>query len=150
MNLQESIRRILREETENTSLQNKLLHIIKTKGIMIASKAVGGQKKLFSILDLKGTKEDMTFLIESIMENEVKKVFDILGLKYCNYIIIPSHYHITLYVYIPKPLPQHEGWSYYHSARYQVEESISHLLHNLGGGLIRGHSIYIKYNTGDC
>jgi len=150
MNLQENIRRILREETENTSLQDKLLHIIKTKGISVASKVVGGSKRLFSIIDLKGTKEDMTFLTKSIMENEVKKVLDILGLKYCKYIIVPSHYHITLYVYIPKPLPEHEDvWVHDQSVRYRVEESIGHLLHNLSDGLIRGHNIYV-YNTGEC
>jgi hypothetical protein len=145
MDIEKNIRRILREETDNTSLQDKLLHIIKTKGIRIASKVVGGTKRLFSILDLKGTKEDMIFLTKSIMENEVKE-----KLKYCKYIIVPSRHHVTLYVYIPKPLPEHEGvWSYDQSVCYQAEVLIGRLLHNLGDGLIRGHSIYV-YNTGDC
>jgi hypothetical protein len=52
MNLQESIRRILREETENTSLQDKVLYILKSKGVELASKAVGGFKNLFKILDI--------------------------------------------------------------------------------------------------
>ena len=52
MNLQESIRRILREESKNTSLQDKVLHILKSKGVELASKAVGGFKNLFKILDI--------------------------------------------------------------------------------------------------
>ena len=144
-NLQESIRRILREESKNTSLQDKLLQVIKSMGIKRASKLVGGLEKLFSIIDLKGTKEDMTFLTKSIMENEVKE-----KLKYCNYIIVPSLHHITLYVYIPKPLPEHEGeWVHDQSVRYRAEELIGMLLSKLGGGLIRGHNIYVS-NTGEC
>ena len=52
MNLQESIRRILREESKNTSLQDKVLHLLKSKGVELASKAVGGFKNLFKILDI--------------------------------------------------------------------------------------------------
>ena len=52
MNLQESIRRILREESKNTSLQDKVLYILKSKGVYLASKAVGGFKNLFKILDI--------------------------------------------------------------------------------------------------
>ena len=52
MNLQESIRRILREESKNTSLQDKVLYILKSKGVELASKAVGGFKNLFKILDI--------------------------------------------------------------------------------------------------
>ena len=49
-NLQESIRRILREESKNTSLQDKLLQVIKSMGIKRASKLVGGLEKLFIII----------------------------------------------------------------------------------------------------
>ena len=145
MNLQESIRRILREETKNTSLQDKLLQVIKSMGVKRASKLVGGLEKLFSIIDLKGTKEDVIFLTKSIIENDVKE-----KLKYCNYIIVPSPHHITLYVYIPKPLPEHEGvWVHDQWVCNQAEELIGGLLFKLGGGLIRGHNIYV-YNTGEC
>ena len=147
MNLQENIRRILREESKNTSLQDKLLQVIKSMGIKRASKLVGGLEKLFSILDLKGTKEDMIFLTKSIMENEVKE-----KLKYCKYIIVPSRHHVTLYVYIPKPLPEHEGvWSRDQWLRQEAEDLIRHWLYVIGlsGVLIRGHEILVS-NTGDC
>ena len=50
MNLQESIRRVLREETKNTKLQNRLLQIIDSKGVGVASKVVGGFTQLIDIL----------------------------------------------------------------------------------------------------
>jgi hypothetical protein len=145
MNLQESIRRILREETENTSLQDKLLQVIKSKGVKRTSKLVGGVERLFRIIDMKGTQENMIFLTKSIMENEVKE-----QLNYCSYDIVPSHHSIKLYVYTPKPLPENKG-SWYHDKwlRQEAEDIIRHLLYSLGGGLIRGHYVHIS-NTGDC
>jgi hypothetical protein len=52
MNLQEHIRRILREESKNTSLQDKVLHILKSKGSELALKAVGGFKNFSQILNI--------------------------------------------------------------------------------------------------
>lgn len=49
MNLKENIKRILKEET---SLQSKLQSMIDTKGIDIASTAVGGMKNVAKILNL--------------------------------------------------------------------------------------------------
>ena len=141
MNLQESIRRILREET----LKETVRGMVKTHGLRMAAKIIGSLDEVYEILDLKGTKEDMVFLIKSIMENEAKEEFD-----YCSYKIVPSTQSITLYVFIPKPLPEHEGvWYLDQSVRHRAEELTSMLLFKLGGGLIRGHYIYV-YNTGDC
>ena len=147
MNLQESIRKVLREETENTSLQDKLLQVIKSRGVKTASKLVGGVERLFRIIDMKGTQEDMIFLTKSIMENEVKE-----QLNYCSYDIVPTLHSIKLYVYIPKPLPEHEGvWSRDQWLRQEAEDLIRHWLYVIGlsGGLIRGHSVHVS-NTGDC
>ena len=49
MNLQESIKKILKEET---SLQGKLNQLIKSKGIVVASKSVGGIENLIKLLEL--------------------------------------------------------------------------------------------------
>jgi hypothetical protein len=49
MNLQESIKRVLKEET---SLQNRLNEMIKSLGVVLASKAVGGFDNLVKILNL--------------------------------------------------------------------------------------------------
>ena len=52
MNLQESIRRILREERSNRT-QEKLKEMIKTLGVVLASKAVGGIDNLVKKLGLE-------------------------------------------------------------------------------------------------
>jgi hypothetical protein len=145
MNLQENIRKVLREETENTSLQDKLLQVIKSRGVIRASKLVGGVERLFRIIDMKGTQEDMIFLTKSIMENEVEK-----ELNYCSYNIVPTQHSIKLYVFIPKPAPEDEGvWSRDQWLRQEAEDLIRHWLYVLGGGLIRGHNVHVS-NTGDC
>ena len=51
MNLQESIRRILREDVSNRA-QEKLKEMIKTLGVVLASKAVGGLDNLSKVLNL--------------------------------------------------------------------------------------------------
>jgi len=51
MNLQENIRRILREERLNKT-QEKLKEMIKTLGVVLASKAVGGLENLSKVLNL--------------------------------------------------------------------------------------------------
>jgi hypothetical protein len=142
MNLQENIRRILEEESLKQTLRERIMKrgIKTTANLMTVS-----VKELLDIAGMKGTKEDMTFITKSIMENEVRK-----QVKYCSYNIVPSLYSITLYVFIPKPLPEDEGvWTLDQGVRYRTEEIISGLLSKLGGGLIRGHSMYV-YNTGDC
>ena len=142
MNLQESIKRILNEE----SLKQTLMDEIVRSGIRDTSNIMSVDvKELLHMVGMKGTQEDMIFLTESIMENEVKE-----QLNYCSYDIVPTLHSIKLYVYIPKPLPEHEGvWSLDQWVVHKAEELISVLLHKLGGGLIRGHYIYV-YNTGDC
>lgn len=108
----------------------------------IMSVSVG---ELLEMVGITGTKEDMIFLTEAIMENEVKE-----QLNYCSYNIVPSLHSIKLYVFIPKPAPEHEGvWGHDQLVSYRVEVLISYLLHELGGELIRGYRVNVS-NTGDC
>ena len=102
-------------------------------------------KELLEMVGMKGTQEDMIFLTKAIMENEVKE-----QLNYCSYNIVPTQHSIKLYVYIPKPLPEEEGvWSRDQRVREEAKELIGQVLYNLGGGLIRGHQIFVS-NTGEC
>ena len=64
MNLQENIRRILREN----SLKNNLTDLINTIGIKKASKAVGGVDRLIKILDFND-EELNTFIYQYLTEN---------------------------------------------------------------------------------
>ena len=64
MNLRESIRRILREQT----IQDSLFDMINTDGIKRASKAVGGMNRLIKILNLN--EEDLNgFIYQYLTEN---------------------------------------------------------------------------------
>ena len=64
MNLQENIRKVLREE----SIQDSLFDMIKTDGFKKAAKAVGGGKRLMKILNLDG--EDLDeFIYQYLTEN---------------------------------------------------------------------------------
>jgi hypothetical protein len=70
MNLQENIKRILREE----SLKQTLMDEIMRSGIRDTAKLMSVDiKELLDMVGITGTKEDMIFLIEAIMENEVKE-----------------------------------------------------------------------------
>ena len=142
MNLQENIRRILKEE----SLKQTLMDEIMRSGIRDTANIMGVDvKELLEMVGMTGTQEEMIFFTEAIMENEVKE-----QLKYCSYNIVPTLHSIHLYVYIPKPLPQDRGsWYYDKFLRVDAEDLIRHLLYKLGGGLIRGYRVNVS-NTGDC
>ena len=142
MNLQESIKRILNEE----SLKQTLMDEIERSGIRdTANLMTVHVGELLHMVGIKGTQEEMIFLTKVIMENEVKEL-----LNYCSYDIVPTLHSIKLYVYIPKPLPEEKGvWSRDQRVREEAKELIGQVLYNLGGGLIRGHQIFVS-NTGDC
>ena len=50
---------------ENTSSQKRLREVVKTQGISMASGLVGGIDTLFKLLKIKGSQEDMIFLVKS-------------------------------------------------------------------------------------
>ena len=137
MELRNHIKKVL---NENTSIKEKLKNVVETQGIKMGVTIVGSLEKLFSILDIKGTQEDMIFIVKSIMDNEVKK-----QLRYCNYTIVKTQHSIKLYVYVAKPLPGEE--LLFDRLLNAVEDFISNLIYKLGGGLVRGHSIFV-YSTG--
>jgi len=142
MNLQESIRRVLKEE----SLRQTLMDEIERSGIKdTANLMTVHVGELLHMVGIKSTQEDMIFLAKVIMENEVKELLD-----YCSYDIVPTLHSFKLYVFIPKPLPEEVGvWSRDYKVREEAKELISQLLWQLSGGLIKGHSIEVS-NTGNC
>jgi hypothetical protein len=142
MNLQENIRRILREE----SLRQTLMDEIERSGIRDTASIMSVDvEELLDMVGIRGTKDDMVFLAKSIMDNDVKQKLD-----YCSYNIVPTRYSIDIDVYIPKPAPENEGrYMYDRRIRNDAYDLISILIYRLGGGLIRGHNIDV-YNTGEC
>ena len=140
MNLQENIRKVLREESLKQSLMDEIerFGIRDTASIMSVS-----IEELLDMVGIRGTKDNMIFLAKAIMDNDVKQ-----KLNYCSYNIVPTRYSINIDVYIPKP--EYEGkYMYDQRLRNHAYELISELIYKLGGGLIRGHNIHVS-NTGNC
>ena len=130
---------------ENTSTQKRLREVVKTQGISIASELVGGIDTLFKLLKIKGSQEDMIFLVKSIMDNEVTE-----RVPYCDYEIIPTRHSINLIVYTPMPENADvDNWSRTTYKKNRYNESISNLISEWGNGLVRGHNISVS-DTGDC
>jgi hypothetical protein len=79
MNLQESIKRVLKEET---SLQNRLNEMIKSLGVVLASKAVGGFDNLVKILNLDlDDIKTQEMLVKNFINHTELEGIDILHLE---------------------------------------------------------------------
>ena len=130
---------------ENTSTQKRLREVVKTQGISMASELVGGIDTLFKLLKIKGSQEDMIFLVKSIMDNEVTE-----RVPYCDYEIVPTRHSINLIVYTPIPEKADvDNWSRTTYKKNRYNESISNLISEWGNGLVRGHNISVS-DTGNC
>ena len=130
---------------ENTSTQKRLREVVKTQGISMASGLVGGIDTLFKILKIKGSQEDMIFLVKSIMDNEVTE-----RVPYCDYEIAPTKHSINLFVNTPMPDQSDEdNWSRTTYKKNRYNDTISNLISEWGNGLVRGHNVYVS-DTGDC
>ena len=130
---------------ENTSGQKRLREVVRTQGISMASELVGGIDTLFKILKIKGSQEDMIFLVKSIMDNEVTE-----RVPYCDYEIIPTKHSINLFVNTPMPDQSDEdNWSRTTYKKNRYNDTISNLISEWGNGLVRGHNVYVS-DTGDC
>lgn len=130
---------------ENTSTQKRLREVVKTQGISMASELVGGIDVLFKLLKIKGSQEDMIFLVKSIMDNEVTE-----RVPYCDYEIVPTRHSINLIVYTPMPENVDlDNWSRTTYKKNMYNQSISNLISEWGNGLVRGHNISVS-DTGDC
>jgi hypothetical protein len=76
MNPQEHIRRILNEET---SLQGKLEQVIKSKGFVMGSKAVGGIKNLSKIFHLEPHEMITDYFQNNVMSTSDDRIVDYSG-----------------------------------------------------------------------
>jgi len=87
MDIEKNIRRILREETKNTQLQDRLLQIIDSKGLVVASKVVGGIVQLIDILG----EDNITKQMKNVFLSKLISILDYhyrprrLGLKAVGY-----------------------------------------------------------------
>jgi hypothetical protein len=139
MNLQESIRKVLREER---SLKKSVRDLVKTKGFIMASQIVGSLEKVYEILELKGNQDDMIFIVTTILDHDIKE-------KICDFFMVKTYHSIKIYVEVPKESP---GSDYFDSvnrqSRVRLSDNISDTIYKLGNKLVRGHDINIM--PGDC
>jgi len=141
MSFKESIRRILREET---LLKTNIKDMISKHGFYITSKMLGGVDIMNSILNIKGSQEEMIFIVKAIMEHDV----EVLG-NVCNYQIVPTMYSFKLYVEIPKYYPNHSDDYYPNKQKtFEARDYISDLIKKFGNEKVRGYNIYVQ--VGNC
>jgi len=139
MNIKENIRKVLREES---SLKKSVRNLVKTKGFFMASQIVGSLERVHEILDLKGTQDDMIFIVTAILDHDIRE-------KICGFFMVKTHHSIKIYIEVPTHYP---GSDYFDSvnrhARSSFADKTSSTIYMLGNKLVRGHDINIL--PGSC
>ena len=132
MDLQENIRRILREET---SFKETIKNMVKKFGFLKASKITMGLENLHNIIDLKGTQDDMEFVIKSILNNDIPD-------KICNFQVSNIFGALHILVNIPEP----DGLSEWKikSMEMVLEGKISSYIYRLGNGKVKGYYLNVS------
>ena len=99
MNLQESIRRILREDQDRKEkLKSRILNMIKTAGLSQAISTLGGIKKLLEVLDIHRTFEFLDLFKDMELEYGTSDGYDHIKFKSKNGIIYFEIFDNRLYV----------------------------------------------------
>ena len=134
MNLQESIRRILKEETKEKRIVRRM---VENEGFKFASRVIGSLEKVHEILDLKGTEEDMMFIVNTILKHDLNE-------ETCS-IKVSKHFHsIQILVNIPLPNPNNPNAWINTRTEIDLEIKISDMIYELGNGLVRGNDIKVS------
>ena len=134
MNLQESIRRILREER---SLKTIVRDLVKNKGFLKASNVIGSLEKVHEILNLRGTQEDMMFIVNTILKHDLNEPM-------CSFVVSKWFHSIRTLVNIPLRDPDNLDAWINRSIEIDLEEKISNMIYELGNGLVRGNDINVS------
>ena len=141
MDLQETIKRILREETSN---QTKIMDKISNRGFYKTSRMFGGIQNLYKVLGFTGTQDEMIFIVNELMKHDVPVIENI-----CDYRIEPTLHSLKLYVVIPKEYPNLPDDSWGNTQKkLKARDNISTIIHRLGNSLVRGHIVNVS--VGKC
>jgi len=134
MNLQESIRRILKEET---TIKETVRDMVKSHGFIITSKMVGSLDEVHEILDLKGTQDDMMFIVNTILKHDLNETM-------CGFEVSRSLHSIRTLVNIPLAVPNNPDAWRNRSVETFLASKIGELVYKLGNGLVRGNKIKVS------
>ena len=133
--MKQLIRHILKEET---SLKSTVRELVKSEGFIRASKIVGSLDEVHKILGLKGTKEDVLFIVSAILEND-------LNIDICGFNIVRTLVSVKIYVTILKSNENRNADDWYEGYRARaLNMDIAKMIYELGNGLVRGHSIDVQ------
>ena len=141
MNLEEHIRKVLKEET---SQESKLKDLISKRGFYKTSKVFGGIENLYKVIGFTGTQDEMIFIVNEIMKHDVPVIENI-----CDYRIEPTLHSLKLYVEIPKFYSNLADDSWANRSRVlRARDNIRTIIHRLGNSLVRGHNVEVS--LGKC
>jgi hypothetical protein len=139
MNIQENIRKVLREER---SLKKNVRNLVETKGFIMASQIVGSLDRVYEILELKGTQDDMIFIVTAILNHDIKE-------KICKFFMVKTYHSIKIYIEVPSEDPDSDYFDPINkNARRRFNDKTSSTIYMLGNKLVRGHDINIL--PGSC
>ena len=141
MNLEEHIRKVLKEET---SQESKLKDLISKRGFYKTSKVFGGIENLYKVIGFTGTQDEMIFIVNEIMKHDVTVIENI-----CDFKIEPTLHSLKLYVEIPKYYSNLADDSWANRSRVlRARDNIRTIIHRLGNSLVRGHNVEVS--LGKC
>ena len=134
MNLQENIKRILREET---SLKETVRDMVKTQGFKMAANIIGSLDEVHKILDLKSTQEDMVFIVRTILKHDLDEPM-------CSFNVSEYSYSIRTLVNIPLPNPNNIDAWINRISEIELDNKIRNIVYELGKGIVYGNDIKVS------
>lgn len=117
--------------------KQRVIDLIKESGFTFVSNLFGSLGEVHKIIGLKGTQEDMIFIVNAIINHDIDE-------RICDIGIRKTRHSIDILVRIPLLDPNRDFDSWVNvSNETRLEGKISDVIYKLGNGLVRGHSITV-------
>jgi len=94
-------------------------------------------EKVHKILELKGTQEDMMFIVNTILKHDLNEPI-------CNFVVSKWFHSIRTLVNIPLRDPNNLDAWINRSIEIDLEEKIRDMVYELGKGIVRGNDIKVS------
>ena len=132
--MKERIRHILKEETKEKRIVRRM---VENEGFKFASSVIGSLEKVHEMLDLKGTEEDMMFIVNTILKHDLNEPM-------CGFVVSKWFHSIRTLVNIPLPNPNNPNAWINTRTEIELEIKISDMIYKLGNGLVIGNYINVS------